>query len=180
MASVLSDLIWSVADLLRGDYRQSDYGKVIFPFTLLRRLDCVLESIKEVDLATLMKYEGESKFQLERCVILAADEVVTPVEGEYFSVEGLEAAGTTVQTIARKFKRKIQHTRLVVNKINASMRRHLASLEEYRKLPFVVYILPQESKLAESQFEHLPLGVYFPASRALPELIRLAADLLEV
>ena len=35
--------IWSVADLLRGDYKQSDYGKVILPFTLLRRLECVLE-----------------------------------------------------------------------------------------------------------------------------------------
>jgi type I restriction enzyme M protein len=38
--------IWSVADLLRGDYKQSDYGKVILPFTLLRRLDCVLEATK--------------------------------------------------------------------------------------------------------------------------------------
>ena len=38
----LSSFIWSVADLLRGDYKQSDYGKVILPFTVLRRLDCVL------------------------------------------------------------------------------------------------------------------------------------------
>src|SRR5580658_5330890 len=38
--------IWSVADLLRGDYKQSEYGKVILPFTVLRRLDCVLESTK--------------------------------------------------------------------------------------------------------------------------------------
>ena len=36
--------IWSVADLLRGDYKQSEYGKVILPFTVLRRLDCVLEA----------------------------------------------------------------------------------------------------------------------------------------
>ncbi len=35
--------IWSVADLLRGDYKQSEYGRVILPFTVLRRLDCVLE-----------------------------------------------------------------------------------------------------------------------------------------
>ena len=40
----LSSFIWSVADLLRGDYKQSDYGKVILPFTVLRRLDCVLEA----------------------------------------------------------------------------------------------------------------------------------------
>jgi type I restriction enzyme M protein len=42
----LSALIWAVADLLRGDYRQSDYGKVILPFCVLRRLDCVLEGTK--------------------------------------------------------------------------------------------------------------------------------------
>lgn len=42
----LSAFIWSVADLLRGDYKQIDYGKVILPFTVLRRLDCVLEPTK--------------------------------------------------------------------------------------------------------------------------------------
>ena len=47
----LSSFIWSVADLLRGDYKQSDYGKVILPFTVLRRLDCVLESTKPAVLA---------------------------------------------------------------------------------------------------------------------------------
>ncbi|MEJ8673098.1 class I SAM-dependent DNA methyltransferase [Chromobacterium amazonense] len=43
----LSAFIWSVADLLRGDFKQSDYGKVILPFTVLRRLDCVLEASKQ-------------------------------------------------------------------------------------------------------------------------------------
>ncbi len=47
----LSAFIWSVADLLRGDYKQADYGKVILPFTVLRRLDCVLEETKSVVLA---------------------------------------------------------------------------------------------------------------------------------
>ncbi|MBD9675646.1 SAM-dependent DNA methyltransferase [Pseudomonas sp. PDM18] len=47
----LSAFIWSVADLLRGDYKQSEYGKVILPFTVLRRLDCVLEKTKAAVLA---------------------------------------------------------------------------------------------------------------------------------
>jgi len=47
----LSAFIWSVADLLRGDYKQSDYGKVILPFTVLRRLDCVLAGTKAAVLA---------------------------------------------------------------------------------------------------------------------------------
>jgi type I restriction enzyme M protein len=46
--------IWSVADLLRGDYKQSEYGKVILPLTVIRRLDCVLEPTKD---AVLAKYK---------------------------------------------------------------------------------------------------------------------------
>ena len=43
--------VWSVADLLRGDYKQSEYGKVILPLVVLRRLDCVLEPTKAKVLA---------------------------------------------------------------------------------------------------------------------------------
>lgn len=51
----LANLIWSVADLLRGDYKQAEYGKVILPFTILRRLDCILEPTKE---KVLKKYQA--------------------------------------------------------------------------------------------------------------------------
>ena len=39
--------IWAVADLLRGDYKQPEYGKVILPFTVLRRLDAVMAPTRE-------------------------------------------------------------------------------------------------------------------------------------
>lgn len=45
--SNLSSFIWSIAEILRGDYKQSDYGKVILPFVVLRRLDCILEPTKD-------------------------------------------------------------------------------------------------------------------------------------
>jgi type I restriction enzyme M protein len=54
----LSSFLWSVADLLRGDYKQSEYGKVILPFTVLRRLDCVLEATKDAVLAEKTKREA--------------------------------------------------------------------------------------------------------------------------
>jgi len=54
----LSSFIWSIADLLRGDYKQSDYGSVILPFTVLRRLDCVLESTKA---AVLTEFAAKTK-----------------------------------------------------------------------------------------------------------------------
>jgi type I restriction enzyme M protein len=55
----LSSFIWSVADLLRGSYKQSDYGKVILPFTVLRRLDCILEPTKEQVLVEFKKRTSE-------------------------------------------------------------------------------------------------------------------------
>ncbi len=55
----LSAFIWSVADLLRGDFKQSDYGKIILPFTVLRRLDCVLAPTKAAVLAEDGKRKAE-------------------------------------------------------------------------------------------------------------------------
>lgn len=55
----LSAFIWSVADLLRGDYRQSEYGRVILPLTVLRRLDCVLEATKQDVLAEKAEREAQ-------------------------------------------------------------------------------------------------------------------------
>jgi len=52
-----ADLIWDIAGLLRGDYKRSDYGKVILPLTVLRRLDAVLAPTKESVLKQLVKIE---------------------------------------------------------------------------------------------------------------------------
>ena len=52
-------LIWAVADLLRGDYKQSEYGRVILPLVVLRRLDCVLEPTKDQVLARLGQLRGK-------------------------------------------------------------------------------------------------------------------------
>lgn len=43
----LSGFVWSIAEILRGDFKQSEYGKVVLPFVVLRRLDCLLEDSKE-------------------------------------------------------------------------------------------------------------------------------------
>jgi type I restriction enzyme M protein len=50
-AQSLGSFVWSVAEILRGDFKQSDYGKVILPFVVMRRLDCILEASK----ATVLK-----------------------------------------------------------------------------------------------------------------------------
>ena len=67
--------IWSVADLLRGDYKQSEYGKVIMPLTVIRRLDCVLEPTKDAVLDRFTKMKGR---------IDNVDPVLCQVAGQQF------------------------------------------------------------------------------------------------
>jgi type I restriction enzyme M protein len=67
--------IWSVADLLRGDYKQSEYGKVILPLTVLRRLDCVLE---------LTKAKVLERYEKLRGTIDNVEPVLCSVAGEQF------------------------------------------------------------------------------------------------
>lgn len=55
-----ANFIWGIADLLRGDYKQSDYGKVILPMTVLRRLDCVLEPTRQKVLDMLPRVQHMS------------------------------------------------------------------------------------------------------------------------
>ena len=55
----LANFIWQVADLLRGDYKRADYGKVILPFTVLRRLECVLEPTRDDVLAEMDKWQAK-------------------------------------------------------------------------------------------------------------------------
>ena len=64
--------IWSVADLLRGDFKQSQYGRVILPFTLLRRLECVLEPSREKVLAGARDNAGKTDAVREKLLLRAA------------------------------------------------------------------------------------------------------------
>jgi type I restriction enzyme M protein len=57
-----ANFLWSIADLLRGDYKQSDYGKVILPLTVLRRLDCVLDASKD---EVLKKFEQTKSMNVQ-------------------------------------------------------------------------------------------------------------------
>ncbi len=67
--------IWSVADLLRGDYKQSEYGKVILPLTVIRRLDCVLEHTK----ADVVRRAEQLRGRVEN-----VEPVLESVSGEHF------------------------------------------------------------------------------------------------
>ena len=60
-----ANFLWSIADLLRGHYKQADYGKVILPLTVLRRLDFVLEQTKKDVLKAYEQHKGKKPEILE-------------------------------------------------------------------------------------------------------------------
>ncbi|UDY22455.1 type I restriction-modification system subunit M [Nocardioides sp. Kera G14] len=63
--SVLGSAIWSIADILRGPYRPNQYGAVILPFTILRRLDCILEPERETVRELGEKYGNPARLRVE-------------------------------------------------------------------------------------------------------------------
>ncbi|HIF9421969.1 TPA: type I restriction-modification system subunit M [Photobacterium damselae] len=76
--------IWSVADLLRGDFKQSQYGRVILPFTLLRRLECVLEESKDAVVAQAEKVKAMNlpEEAQEKMILRATVSSKTPLSSE--------------------------------------------------------------------------------------------------
>ncbi|MDH6435664.1 type I restriction enzyme M protein [Streptomyces sp. SAI-144] len=56
--SILGNFVWSIADQLRGVYRPHQYGGIILPFTILRRLDCLLEPTRDDVRALSEKFDG--------------------------------------------------------------------------------------------------------------------------
>ena len=56
--SQTASFLWSIADLLRGDFKQSQYGRIILPFTLLRRMECVLAPNKDAVVREFYAQEG--------------------------------------------------------------------------------------------------------------------------
>ena len=70
--SQLAAYLWGLADLLRGDFKQSQYGRIILPFTLLRRLECVLEPSKGAVLAAVEQHRDKPIEAREKFLLKAA------------------------------------------------------------------------------------------------------------
>ena len=107
--------IWSVADLLRGDFRQSQYGRIILPFTLLRRLECVLEKSKP---AVLAKHAEVSKLELpeeayEKMMLRATDQMffnVSPMDLSKLGESGIkDNLETYIQLFSKDAREIFEH-----------------------------------------------------------------------
>lgn len=87
----LADFIWNVADVLRGDFKQSIYGRIILPFTLLRRLECVLEPTRD---KVRSQYESMKASGVDMDLILPTTAGATFYNVSQFSLASVGSTST--------------------------------------------------------------------------------------
>ncbi|WP_275315264.1 type I restriction-modification system subunit M [Tenacibaculum bernardetii] len=162
-----ANFIWSIADLLRGDYRQSDYGKVVLPFTVLRRLDCVLKATKA---DVLKKHE-----QVKSMNIQNLDPILNKVAGynfhnsSLFDFDKLIADPNNIASNLRNYINGFsEEAREIIEQFEFD--NQITKLEESNLL-FMVLKRFQEVDLHPAQISSMEMGYMFE------ELIRKFAEI---
>ena len=115
---------------------------------------------------------------LERCAILAMDEVITPLTPEFLSWDGIEIFTDSLQRINRAYRKDVKHRRIVANMVNRSFRRHGVYYERFEGLGFELFTVPQDAKIAEAQMLNLDVFEYAPGSKAGREIEKLTAEIV--
>ena len=118
--------------------------------------------------------------QLERCVLLSCNEVITPITPEYFSFNGIELFYSELQKINKSYKKNVRYNKIVVNMINDSFITHKQYTELLSNVKsYTIYKIKQDRKIADSQKNYQTIFEYCPKSQSVSELERITKDLLE-
>lgn len=111
--SQLAAYIWSLAELLRGDFKQSQYGRIILPFTILRRLECVLEGTKDNVLKEADKHADKPEAAREKFLLRAAGQAIyntSPMDLSKLGSSDIEGnLRTYVQSFSRDAREIFEH-----------------------------------------------------------------------
>lgn len=107
----LSSFVWSIAETLRGDFKQSEYGKVILPFVVLRRLDCILEASKLAVLAMAKTLPDDLDEEARETLIAGAvGQDIRIYNLSRFTFATLKSQDAKVPDFGRKRSRRISMT----------------------------------------------------------------------
>ena len=200
LADKLKSLKHELVDVLRGDVLveqatlQIRDNLSIMPTFRQGKPD--LESYSETSLVSepmifldlldevkLLQYDyvifdlGPGMSLLEKAILLACDEVITPLTPEFLSIDGIEIFSYEMAKIQKSRRNtllggKIVHNKIILNNINRSFKRHNLIVEQFRNdvTRCRVFEVGQESKIAECQGLGLFLEEYHPESRVIPSL----------
>jgi len=100
-SATLSSFIWKIANDLWGDFKHTDFARIILPLLLLRRLECVLEPTKAKVLA---EYETEKNTGTDLDLILPSFSGLPFYNTSQYTLEtlgGTKTASNLEQYISR-------------------------------------------------------------------------------
>ncbi|SHT77780.1 type I restriction-modification system subunit M [Mycobacteroides abscessus] len=142
--SKMANDIWSVADLLRGDYKRHEYGRVILPFTLLRRLDAVMAPTRQAvwELDTKLKMQNKEPLLIKAAKVPfcnTSKQDFASIKGDDTNVaknlrDYRNGFSSNVQTILERFDLDNQITRLASAKILYQVVGRFAQMQDLDKL----------------------------------------------
>ena len=111
---------------------------------------------------------------LERSVLLAMDEVITPLTPEYFSIDGIEIFNDELNKINKNYRKQIVHKRIVINAINRSFKLHKSYLERFKSLNYEIYYISQDANIPKSQTLNQSIFDFNIKSKTVSEFEKLA------
>jgi cellulose biosynthesis protein BcsQ len=117
--------------------------------------------------------------QLERAVIGAVEEVITPLTPEYFSMDGIEIFTNELSQIRKAARREIQHDKIICNMINRSFSHHVAFYENLKKLAYRIFTIPQDTRISKAQIFHQSIFDFDSKSKTIPALEELIQAIQE-
>lgn len=116
---------------------------------------------------------------LEKTIIGAMDETISPITLEFFSYDGIEIFDHELKNIIENYGKNIIHKRIVLNNINHSFNQHNLRLDQIKKnSKYLLYTIAQDRQIADAQAENKSIFEFAPRSKVIPEYLRLAKDII--
>jgi len=117
--------------------------------------------------------------RLERSALIAADEVITPMTPETFSLDGLEIFIDELAKLKKHFRVKIVHTRVVINDYDKRIKQHRDIYEAACKGDFTVYKIPVDPVFRKAQEENTSPQLLKDNSKGMKDSTRETFQLME-
>ena len=137
------------------------------------------EELKKLGFEYVIYDLSPSISQLERCILLSVNEVLTPITPEYFSFDGIELFYNELKKINKSYRRNIKYNKIILNLINKSFETHKQYLNILENLKtYNIYKVSQDRKIADSQKFNQTIFQYYPKSKTISELEKIVYDLL--
>jgi len=105
--------------------------------------------------------------RIERAILTAAAEVITPITPEYFSIQGIKNFIIELERMKKNLRLDIKHDKIIANNVNLSFNIHKAALSELDKTDYKVFVIPQDSQIKVAQEYNKSIFDYNPGARCI-------------